>query len=195
MKASFKKRLIAYLLDFMLLTIIVTIINYILPTSTKQVELNNQINEIQQNLLDNKIDKEEYFNEYKKILPEYDKENMPINICNLVFILGYFIIIPVVNNGQTLGKKLLKIKIEKENGSLSIGDMVIRNFVTTSLLQLMIASTFVYIVNGDIYYNLSAIISFLQILLVIITSFMIIYRKDKKGVQDLLTGTQVIEVQ
>lgn len=195
MKASFKKRLIAYLLDFMLLTIIVTIINYILPISTKQVELNNQINEIQQNLLDNKIDKEEYFNEYKKILPEYDKENMPINICNLVFILGYFIIIPVVNNGQTLGKKLLKIKIEKENGSLSIGDMVIRNFVTTSLLQLMIASTFVYIVNGDIYYNLSAIISFLQILLVIITSFMIIYRKDKKGVQDLLTGTQVIEVQ
>ena len=51
-----------------------------------------------------------------------------------------------------------------------------------------------YIVNNDIYYNLSIFVSLLQILLVIITSFMIIYRKDEKGVQDLITGTQVIEV-
>ena len=58
----------------------------------------------------------------------------------------------------------------------------------------MISSTLVYIVNNDIYYNLSIFVSLLQILLVIITSFMIIYRKDEKGVQDLITGTQVIEV-
>ena len=120
--------------------------------------------------------------------------NLINQICNLVFILGYFIIIPVVNNGQTLGKKILKIKIEKIDGNLTIRDMVIRNFITTSLLQLMISSTLVYIVNNDIYYNLSIFVSLLQILLVIITSFMIIYRKDEKGVQDLITGTQVIEV-
>ena len=139
-------------------------------------------------------DNKQYFDGYKKLLPELDKSNMAINVCNLVFILGYFIIIPVVNNGQTLGKKILKIKIEKIDGNLTIRDMVIRNFITTSLLQLMISSTLVYIVNNDIYYNLSIFVSLLQILLVIITSFMIIYRKDEKGVQDLITGTQVIEV-
>ena len=58
----------------------------------------------------------------------------------------------------------------------------------------MISSTLVYNVNNDIYNNLSIFVSLLQILLVIITSFMIIYRKDEKGVQDLITGTQVIEV-
>lgn len=194
MKASFKKRLFAYLIDFALLTTIVTIINCVLPTTTKQVEINKELDSLQQNLLDGEIDNKQYFDGYKKLLPELDKSNMAINVCNLVFILGYFIIIPVVNNGQTLGKKILKIKIEKIDGNLTIRDMVIRNFITTSLLQLMISSTLVYIVNNDIYYNLSIFVSLLQILLVIITSFMIIYRKDEKGVQDLITGTQVIEV-
>ncbi|MCI5835227.1 MAG: RDD family protein [Firmicutes bacterium] len=194
MKVSFKKRLFAYLIDFVLLTTIVTIINCVLPTTTKQVEINKELDSLQQNLLDGKIDNKQYFDGYKKLLPELDKSNMAINVCNLVFILGYFIIIPVVNNGQTLGKKILKIKIEKIDGNLTIRDMVIRNFITTSLLQLMISSTLVYIVNNDIYYNLSIFVSLLQILLVIITSFMIIYRKDEKGVQDLITGTQVIEV-
>ena len=194
MKASFKKRLFAYLIDFVLLTTIVTIINCVLPTTTKQVEINKELDSLQQNLLDGEIDNKQYFDGYKKLLPELDKSNMAINVCNLVFILGYFIIIPVVNNGQTLGKKILKIKIEKIDGNLTIRDMVIRNFITTSLLQLMISSTLVYMVNNDIYYNLSIFVSLLQILLVIITSFMIIYRKDEKGVQDLITGTQVIEV-
>lgn len=194
MKVIFKKRLFAYLIDFVLLTTIVTIINCVLPTTTKQVEINKELDSLQQNLLDGKIDNKKYFDGYKKLLPELDKSNMAINVCNLVFILGYFIIIPVVNNGQTLGKKILKIKIEKIDGNLTIRDMVIRNFITTSLLQLMISSTLVYIVNNDIYYNLSIFVSLLQILLVIITSFMIIYRKDEKGVQDLITGTQVIEV-
>ncbi len=194
MKVSFKKRLFAYLIDFVLLTTIVTIINCVLPTTTKQVEINKELDSLQQDLLDGEIDNKQYFDGYKKLLPELDKSNMAINVCNLVFILGYFIIIPVVNNGQTLGKKILKIKIEKIDGNLTIRDMVIRNFITTSLLQLMISSTLVYIVNNDIYYNLSIFVSLLQILLVIITSFMIIYRKDEKGVQDLITGTQVIEV-
>ena len=194
MKVIFKKRLFAYLIDFVLLTTIVTIINCVLPTTTKQVEINKELDSLQQNLLDGEIDNKQYFDGYKKLLPELDKSNMAINVCNLVFILGYFIIIPVVNNGQTLGKKISKIKIEKIDGNLTIRDMVIRNFITTSLLQLMISSTLVYIVNNDIYYNLSIFVSLLQILLVIITSFMIIYRKDEKGVQDLITGTQVIEV-
>ena len=194
MKVSFKKRLFAYLIDFVLLTTIVTIINCVLPTTTKQVEINKELDSLQQDLLDGEIDNKQYFDGYKKLLPELDKSNMAINVCNLVFILGYFIIILVVNNGQTLGKKILKIKIEKIDGNLTIRDMVIRNFITTSLLQLMISSTLVYIVNNDIYYNLSIFVSLLQILLVIITSFMIIYRKDEKGVQDLITGTQVIEV-
>ena len=69
MKVSFKKRLFAYLIDFVLLTTIVTIINCVLPTTTKQVEINKELDSLQQNLLDGKIDNKQYFDGYKKLLP------------------------------------------------------------------------------------------------------------------------------
>lgn len=195
MKASFKKRLVAYIIDFMLFTLVLTMIEYVIPVSSKKRELSDKIVEIEEKLLDGEITNQEYIKEYQTLLPEYDRENMALNICNLVFILGYFIVIPVISDGQTIGKKIMKIKIIKEkDGNLTIRDMIIRNFITTSLLQLMISSTFVYMVSSNLYFIVSLIISLLQIILVITTSFMIIYRKDKNGVQDLLTRTSVVEV-
>ena len=76
MKVIFKKRLFAYLIDFVLLTTIVTIINCVLPTTTKQVEINKELDSLQQNLLDGEIDNKQYFDGYKKLLPELDKSNM-----------------------------------------------------------------------------------------------------------------------
>lgn len=195
MKANFTKRLGAYIIDFLIFSLVISVIMSFLPVSDKLKELNNNLNEIQNNLLDDKITSTEYINEYKNILPEYDKENIALNICNLVFILGYFVIIPVINNGQTIGKKVMNIKIEKIDGNLDIKDMIIRNFITTSLLQLMLSSAFIYIFNNNTYFIASIIISLLQLLLVIITTFMIIYRKDKCGIQDLITKTVVNEVE
>ena len=194
-KASLKKRLLAYFIDFIIFSFVVTLISIILPVSNKQVELNDRLIEVEEKYIDGDIKLDEYINEYKEIMPEYDKENMALNICNLVFILGYFIVIPVINDGQTIGKKIVKIKIVKEEGILNTRDMIIRNFITTSLLQLMLSSTLVYLVNKDIYFITSIIVSLLQILLVILTTFMIIYRKDKNGVQDLITKTSVVEVE
>ena len=47
-------------------------------------------------------------------LTTYDRENLVVNISNMIFILGYFIFYPFYHEGQTLGKKVLRIKIEKE---------------------------------------------------------------------------------
>lgn len=196
MRVRFIRRLLAFLIDFFIFYFVVTILGAFLPLSSTQIELNEQIVELQEKYISEDISAEEFINEYKVLMPKYDKENIFLNIINLVYILGYFIVIPVINNnGQTIGKKVMKIRIQKKDGNLTIRDMILRNFVTTSLLQLMISSTIIYLVSGDIYFIISLIVSFLQILLVIITSFMIIYRKDKNGVQDLITKTSVVEVE
>ena len=195
MKANFKKRLSAFIIDFIIFYLVSTMIIFVLPASSKQVELSERLIDIEEKFLDEEIVFEDYIDEYKEIMPEYEKENIALNIVNLVFILGYFVIIPVMNDGQTIGKKLIKIKVKKEDDNLNTRDMILRNFVTTSLLQLMVSSTLVYIVDSNTYFIISLIVSFLQILLVIITTFMIIYRKDKNGVHDLLTKTSVVEVE
>ena len=195
MRVNYSRRILAFLVDFFIFYFVAAIIGSVLPLSSRQIELNEQIVELQEKYLNEDVTTEEFITGYREILPKYDKENIILNIINLVFILGYFIIIPVINGGQTLGKKVMRIKIQKKDGNLSIRDMILRNFVTTSLLQLMISSTIIYLVSSDTYFIISLIVSFLQILLVIVTTFMIIYRKDKNGVQDLITKTSVVEVE
>lgn len=194
METNFSKRFLAYLIDFLIFMIVTTMIVGLIPSSNKQQELNEQLLKIENSYIENEITIEEYFKEYSNILPNYDKENILLNICNLIFIIGYFVIIPVINDGQTIGKKILKIKILKKEGNLTIKDMIIRNFVTTSLLSLMLSSTIIYLISGKYYFIFTLIINFLQLLLVIISIFMIIYRKDKSGVHDLITNTSVVEV-
>ncbi|MEG0826195.1 MAG: RDD family protein [Bacilli bacterium] len=192
---KFKKRLLAYVIDFLIFFSAMLLIETMLPKSEELNNLNNQLLEIEDSYINQKITAEEYINEYQQIIILYDKENIGLNICSLILILGIYIIIPFYNNGQTLGKKIIKIGIVKNNGNLTIRDMILRNFITTSLLQLMLSSMFVYILPSNIYFIIISIIGFIQILLVILTLFMILYRKDKKGIQDLITGTSVIEVE
>ena len=193
MKASFFKRMGAFILDYFIVIFIVSLITMGF-NSNKTNDLTDKMSKLLSDYQNGEITIDEYKDETYKINYELQKSNLTTNIVSVTLYIGYFVVFATLNKGQTLGKKILKIKIEKIDGNLTIRDMVIRNFITTSLLQLMISSTLVYIVNNDIYYNLSIFVSLLQILLVIITSFMIIYRKDEKGVQDLITGTQVIEV-
>ena len=188
----FKKRLLAYILDFILLWLFTTIVVMIVPTSDKFIEVEMQMSELNEKYLASNITYKEYIDEYIPLMKTYDRENLVVNISNMIFILGYFIFYPFYHEGQTLGKKVLRIKIEKENGILTIRDLIFRNFFTTSLLFLMIASTCVFFLPNEIYFYFTTILSFIQILLVIISIFMILYKKDGKAVHDLLLKTSVV---
>lgn len=194
MSVNFSKRMGAYIIDFMIFIMVTSLITGFLPRSSKLIEVSKQMTDLQDSYMEKETQVDEYISKYKELAYTYDKENIASSICNIVFILGYFAIIPVINNGQTLGKKIMKIKVVKNNGKLTIIDMLIRNTINTSLIQVLLPTILVYLVSNNIYFNIISIVSFIQILLVIITIFMILYRKDKKGVQDLITRTQVIEV-
>lgn len=193
MKASFKKRVLAYFLDFILLWLFTTIVVMMIPSSDTLKHTQVQINELNEKYLANTITYEEYINEYIPLMKIYDKENILVNICNLLFILSYFVFYPFYYQGQTLGKKVLRIQIIKENGVLSIRDLIFRNFITTSLFFLMLASTCVFFLPDTIYFYFTTILGFIQILLVIMSAFMILYRQDRKGLHDLLLKTSVVD--
>ncbi|MDD3187615.1 MAG: RDD family protein [Bacilli bacterium] len=195
MQAKFSQRLFAYVIDFIILLLVVNIVTSFIPVPSSQEEINNQIKELDDKYVNSEISINEYLSEYEVKIIEYDKSNIALNICQLIFILGYFVTIPVLNNGQTIGKKILKIKIVKNDGKLTFKEMIIRSFVTTSLMQLLTSTILVYFISSNYYFKTTTILTIIQILLVISTSFMILYRKDKKGVQDIITNTSVIEVE
>lgn len=82
---------------------------------------------------------------------------------------AYLTIVPLLWSGYIIGKRILKIRVKRvDEQSLTLKDMILREVVGKSLL-------------GNLTFGVSILISV----------FMIIFRKDKRAIHDLIAGTYV----
>ena len=114
-----------------------------------------------------------------------------INIVGTLLIIVSFVIIPIINNNQTLGQKLLKIN---KNKPLRIDDLVGRAVIVNGLGYMIFMFIILYLTSDNIYFILINILGFFQLLMIIINSFMVIYSKEKRGIADYFTDTRVEEI-
>lgn len=190
MKAKLSKRVVAYLIDMVLLLIIFSIISCFF-----QSEIDNQIKINNANYVNGIINFDTFFDNASKLYMENDKQKIMFYIINIIYIIGYFIILPLFNNGSTLGKKISGIKVEASyNQTLTFKSLFIRNLVINGLLYLVIVVLTLYIFPPKTYFILISVVSFIQITLVIISIFMVLYRQDKRGIHDLLANTKVVTI-
>ena len=105
----------------------------------------------------------------------------------------YFVLIPYINKGSTIGKMLFKIKVDKQDGKLKITDLLIRSFIINGNLYLLILLILLPFVNSLLYFTIENILGIMQIIVVIISGFMVLYKKDNLGLHDILTKTVVKE--
>lgn len=185
-----KKRFLAFLIDIIIVSLICIIINKII--APKEVKtLNQKLNIITDNVISGKENINEYLSDYFYLNYKVDKLNVTGEIISYFIIILYFIIIPTFTKGKTFGLKLFKLKI---SGDLSIKNLFTRNIITTGILIYIFKIILLYIFKYKLYYIIMLILTFVQLILVITSIFMIIYRKDKKGLQDKLSNTYIEEV-
>lgn len=182
------KRTIAFLIDLLIIGIIFIALYEILPVTEKVKELNHENIVIKENLLKGEITKNEYYNHFITNSYNIDYENKLITALDILLVIIYFIIIPLLNGGKTLGLYLMNLKI---GGKLSVFNLFIRNIFTTGILYMLICLLSIYLFDEKIYFLVITICGFIQFLLVILSVFMIIYRKDKKGLQDKFSKTKI----
>lgn len=182
------KRFFAYLIDMLIIFIIISLIKQFLPINKYEIELNN-LNEI---YFEQKIEIDEYFNEAQTITRNIDKSNLGINIVNTILIIVGFVIIPFINKGQTIGQKLFKIKIAKDD--IKLEDYVGRAVIINGLGYMFFMFIILYLTNDSIYFILINLLGFFQILVVIINCFMVLYSKNKCGIADKFTGTRIEKI-
>ena len=193
MEARLSKRIGAYLIDIIIVSLIFLILTAFIPESKNVITLNDEIEKVSENFLNQTINTNEYFNQTVILSHSLSKETFLSDLFNFVLMIGYFVILPYYYNGQTIGKKLLKIRIVKEGGELGVNDLIMRNVIVNQFTYTLISLALVFIAGDITYFWITSTLAFMQILLVIISVFMIIYRKDKKGLQDIISNTKVIE--
>lgn len=192
-KSNFGKRLVAYILDAIIVSLIFSVLTMFIKESNNLINLNNQLNTISENFINKTITMKEYFNQYSSIEYLVNKEMFLQNLFSLILMIGYFVILPYYYNGQTIGKKMMKIKIVKEDDKLTINDLALRSLLSNGIAMTFIELALIFLIKDTAYFITISILSFIQFLLVITSIFMILYRKDKKALHDIVCKTLVVD--
>ncbi len=190
------RRIIAYIIDMIVFCLIVLLLSFVIKDNANVANLNLEMNSINELALNHEISFSGYITRYADIIHDLDREKVFINILNCVFIMIYFVFIPYFFEGRTLGKKIMGLKIVRNDGELlMLNDLIIRNLIINGLGFLLISLSLLYISSGMIYFLVTFLLGILQVILVIASVFMIIYRKDHRGIHDILSETKVVKVE
>lgn len=190
MKSIFFKRIGAYLFDFIFITFIVSLITVNFKVNTNVVK---EVNDLINNVNKEEISIDDYSNKIVKINYDYQKSIVSITIVNVIISFIYFVIFATLNKGQTLGKKIFKIRVvNKDKERPSIWNMLIRSIFLYGMLINISSIICVYCFDYNIYNYIFSVTEYICYLFVIICFFMVIKRKDGRGLHDLMSKTSVI---
>jgi uncharacterized RDD family membrane protein YckC len=190
---DYKKRLKAYLIDISILAIILFTISLILPNQG-MARLSNYFSELNELFIKGDITFLTYLKEYSLVVHKIDLSNVTLSIINSFFIIVYFVLYPFYKNGQTIGQKFMSIKIISENNNRpSVQSLMIRNLIINGLGYMIISLSLLYLIPKIFYFLVISILGIIQLMIVIRCCFMIIYKEDKKGLQDVISKTYFIE--
>ena len=192
-KSSFTQRLIALIIDLMIVGVIVNLISTPFINQEKNEKLMNETKKIMDNYKNGDISLNVYFNQVKDINYELLRINGITTLIEIVVLILYFIVFQFYNKGQTLGKKIMKIRvINKDSNELTMNNILLRSLIINSILFNMIVLGFITFLSKDMY--LYGVYSFqiIQYLIVIISVFMILFGKESIGLHDLIGHTKVV---
>lgn len=194
MKANIMPRIAAYFIDILLITFVSVLITGFLPRSTvyeKAVEKENKIIEKASN---GEAKFDELLDELYEVRYDIDKETIHITLVSCVLYLAYFGTYAFYNNGQTFGKKLLKMKIEY-NGNKKYQHIMylLRACLVHGIFTSIISTILVIFMSKSTYGAAYSLMSVVNTIFLFSTLIVSSFREDGKGIHDLICGTQVIQ--
>lgn len=192
-KALFVQRFLAFLLDIVLVSVVASFISYPFLDMDSIQKLNESSVEVMENYTNGKIDEKEYFNESSTISYELARKQ-GVNTLVIIFLnILYFVVYQIKNNGKTLGKQILKIRVvDSSNRDLSMNQMIFRALIINSILLDMISFGVLIFANQSSYFYGVSFLAFIQFCILSVSTFMIMFGKDRRGLHDLVAHTDVV---
>ena len=190
------RRFLAYFLDIMIVGLVASSlanIRIINPYYDEYLEVQDKIKETykdvnEDNILD-VVFKEDNINLYRDLR----KANSITSIISVCCYVLYFVGFQKWNKNQTVGKKLMKIKVvsvdKKEVSGL---DYLVRSVFAYNLLFTSLNIWVAFRFSGNMYLNLTSIFSSVGSLITLITYLMILVRSDGRGLHDIVGHTKVV---
>ena len=156
----------------------------------------------------------DHFEEYTKLLAESEKITDEVIekqnsltykmsylaknslVIQAVVTFAYFGIASFLLKGQTLGKKMLKIKVVRINDKeLNPHLYILRSIILTNLIPSIASIIAIFTLKETTWITVESIIGNISIIISFALIFCMIFRNDERSIHDLICQTKVIEVE
>ena len=190
--ASFFDRLGCYLLDVLLIFAISSVISVFIPS--KGSDINKEITALTEKYTNGEVGSETFINEYQDLIYNYQKDNYLSTVVSVGLNFIYFVVFAYFNKGQTIAKKLMNIKVvdNKTGKRPKFWQMLVRNIFIYSLLSNIIILILLFTSKNNFIYCYMLVGGF-DLMFVMITVMFVLYRKDKRGLHDMMACTKVVK--
>ena len=190
--ALFVQRLVAFLIDVLLVSLIASFISAPFVNVEKISALEKKTSELMIQLQSEQISITDYSMQYIDIYYKLARYSGISSIIVIFLNVLYFVVFQVYNKGQTLGKKFVKIRVISENGELSYNQMIFRSFISNFILVDIIMFIFMIFSSKEIYFWATIVFQGLQYIVVFISIIMIMNHKDGRAIHDKIVQTKVL---
>lgn len=134
-----------------------------------------------------------YNDQFYDINYSLEKNMMIYNVIYIVMIIIYFGLLPIFTNGQTIGKRLLCLKVVTKDGKdagfvrYTVRSLILYQSVFT-IIQMILVGT----LSVDNYYTVIDFVTIARDLVYYVILFMVMVRIDGRGLHDFIAGTKVV---
>lgn len=190
MKADFFKRIFAYMIDYF---IILLVLSFITANINVGGDITEKVNNLTNEYKNGNITIEEYNEEALPLNYELTKRKLPVNVITCVIIIGYYIVFAYFNKGQTLGKKICKIRVVNDKGErASIWNILIRSLFIYGIITTLYSLISINFLDIESFNYSVSVVSVIESLFIVISLLMMLYKKDGRGLHDIIAKTKVI---
>ena len=193
-KALFSQRFVAFMIDLILVSFITSLVTAIIPTNSSIDKLYDQQVKIVENYTAKKITMQEYVNQLVDINYDIAKQTGIITLISIAISLLYYVLYVYKNDGQSIGKKMMKIKIQKKDKDkeLTMNDLLFRTMILQGTLVSIIGFCTILFLDKDTYLATNSLLNLIQYSILIISFFLIAFTKERQGLHDMVAKTEVV---